>query len=246
MEDIMFADSVCDSAWSEHSHRAWTTLISFALQALALGSLLLLPLLYTEGLPRLALLAPLLVPAPPPSAPPTQRHNPPSMTQSNMMGNRLVAPPQIPAVVTMLTEAVPPAPAFDSSAFSVSHGMGDPNGRGNVMDSVFGSRVVAPPPPPAPHHPPVSRMMEGNLLHRVQPDYPLLARQVRVQGQVVLRAMISREGTIENLQVLSGHPMLVQAAVNAVRQWRYRPYVLNGEPVEVETQVTVNFHLSGG
>jgi protein TonB len=89
-------------------------------------------------------------------------------------------------------------------------------------------------------------MMEGNLLHRVQPDYPTLARQVRVQGQVVLRAIISREGTIENLQVLSGHPMLVQAAVNAVRQWRYRPYVLNGEPVEVETQVTVNFVLSGG
>ena len=89
-------------------------------------------------------------------------------------------------------------------------------------------------------------MMEGNLVHRVQPDYPSLARQVRVQGQVVLRAMISREGAIEKLQVLSGHPMLMQAAVDAVRQWRYRPYVLNGEPVEVETQVTVNFVLSGG
>jgi protein TonB len=89
-------------------------------------------------------------------------------------------------------------------------------------------------------------MMEGNLILRVQPAYPLLARQVRVQGLVVLRAVISREGTIENLQVLSGHPMLVQAAVDAVRQWRYRPYVLNGEPVEVETEVKVNFILSGG
>ncbi len=69
---------------------------------------------------------------------------------------------------------------------------------------------------------------------------------MRVQGQVVLRAMISREGTIENLQVLSGHPMLVRAAVDAVRQWRYRPYLLNGEPVEVETEVRVNFILSGG
>ena len=54
-----------------------------------------------------------------------------------------------------------------------------------------------------------------------------------------------REGTIENLQVVSGHPLLVRAAIEAVRQWRYRPYVLNGEPVEVETQVTVNFVLSG-
>lgn len=89
-------------------------------------------------------------------------------------------------------------------------------------------------------------MMEGNLILRVQPDYPSLARQVRVQGQVVLRAIISREGTIEKLHVLSGHPMLVQAAVDAVRQWRYRPYVLNGEPVEVETEVKVNFVLSGG
>ena len=89
-------------------------------------------------------------------------------------------------------------------------------------------------------------MMEGNLIFRVQPDYPSLARQVRVQGQVVLRAVISREGTIENLQVLSGHPMLVRAAVDAVRQWKYRPYLLNGEPVEVETEVKVNFILSGG
>ena len=89
-------------------------------------------------------------------------------------------------------------------------------------------------------------MMEGNLIFRVQPDYPSLARQVRVQGQVILRAVISREGAIENLQVLSGHPMLVRAAVEAVRQWKYRPYLLNGEPVEVETEVKVNFILSGG
>jgi protein TonB len=83
-------------------------------------------------------------------------------------------------------------------------------------------------------------------VHKVQPDYPPLARQARIQGAVVLQAVISRDGAIENLQVLSGHPMLVQAAVQAVRQWRYRPYVLNGEPVEVETQVTVNFVLGGG
>ena len=81
---------------------------------------------------------------------------------------------------------------------------------------------------------------------RVQPLYPPLARQARIQGQVVIRAVISRNGMIENLQVLSGHPMLVQAAIDAVKQWRYRPYFLNGEPVEVETQVTVNFLLSGG
>jgi periplasmic protein TonB len=243
----MFAYFSPDSEWSNHSHRGWTTLISFALQALAVGCLLLLPLFYTEGLPRLAMLAPLLAPAPPPTAPLVPpRPNLPSDAQSNLMRDRLMSPPQIPPTVAMLAETTPPPPMIDPSAAGVRHGIGDPNGRGTAVDSVPGSDLVLPPPPPAVHHPPVSHMMEGNLVYRVQPDYPALARQVRIQGQVVLRAMISREGAIENLQVLSGHPMLVQAAVDAVRQWRYRPYVLNGEAVEVETQVTVNFVLSGG
>ena len=89
-------------------------------------------------------------------------------------------------------------------------------------------------------------MMEGNLIHRVQPDYPLPARSARIQGEVVLAAIIGKDGSIQNLHVLKGHPMLVKAALDAVQQWRYRPYVLNGDPVEVETQVTVNFVLSGG
>ena len=89
-------------------------------------------------------------------------------------------------------------------------------------------------------------MMEGNLVYKVQPVYPPLARAARIQGTVMLRAIISRTGTIENLQVISGHPLLVRAATDAVLQWRYRPYVLNGDPVEVETQVTVNFSLPGG
>jgi periplasmic protein TonB len=240
----MFADFLPDSEWSNHSHRGWTSLISFALQAVAVGCLLLLPLFYTEGLPRLAMLAPLLAPAPPPAVPPTPRPNLPASPQSNLMGSSLISPPRIPTTVTMLTETTPPPP-MDPLAAGVSHCFGTPNGRGAVLDSVLGPDLVLPPPPPV-RRPPVSRMMEGNLVRRVQPDYPPLARQVRVQGKVVLRAMISREGAIENLQVLSGHPMLVQAAVEAVRQWRYRPYLLNGEPVEVETQVTVNFVLSGG
>ena len=83
------------------------------------------------------------------------------------------------------------------------------------------------------------------MIYRVQPVYPLLARQARIQGAVELRAIISKSGTIENLAVVRGYPMLVPAAINAVRQWRYRPYLLNGEPIEVETEITVNFVLSG-
>lgn len=244
----MFADPLSDADWSNHSHRGWTTLISFTLQALAVGCLLLLPLFYTEGLPRLALLAPLLTPAPPPAAAPAPPHSAAtSPAQSNLMGAMLISPREIPPTVNMLTETTPPPPMIDPSAVGVRHGTGDPNSRGNVLDSILGSNQILPPPPPAVgHRPPTSHMMEGNLVHRVQPEYPALARQARVQGQVVLQAIISRDGAIENLQVLRGHPMLVQAAIDAVRQWRYRPYVLNGEPVEVETQVTVNFILGGG
>ena len=103
------------------------------------------------------------------------------------------------------------------------------------------------PAPPRPVVQPtrVSHMMEGNLVRRVQPDYPALARNARIQGQVLLSAVISKDGAIQNLQVLAGHPMLVRAAVDAVRQWRYRPYILNNEPVEVETRIAVNFSLSG-
>jgi protein TonB len=79
----------------------------------------------------------------------------------------------------------------------------------------------------------------------VLPTYPSLARAARIEGTVVLQAIISKQGTIENLKVVSGHPMLVQAAIDAVREWRYRPYILNNEPVEVETQITVNFSLAG-
>ena len=92
---------------------------------------------------------------------------------------------------------------------------------------------------------PVSHWAEGNLVYRVQPNYPLLARQARIQGTVQLRAIISRMGTIENLTVLRGHSMLVPSAVEAVKQWRYRPYLLNGDPIEVETDITVNFTLTG-
>jgi len=88
-------------------------------------------------------------------------------------------------------------------------------------------------------------MLEGSLIRRVQPVYPPLARSARIQGPVILVALISKAGAMEKVHALSGHPILVPAAIEAVRQWQYRPYILNGEPVEVETQITVNFLLSG-
>ena len=160
-------------SWSNHSHRGWTTLISFALQTLALSAACFccpcsIPKDYRDWrcwrrcsrLPRHRL------------PPLPRRPNSPAAPRSNLMGDRLMSPAQIPPTVTMLTETTPPPPMVDPSAAGIRHGIGDPSGRGTVVDSVLGSDLVLPPPPPAVHHPPVSRMMEGNLIYRVQPDYP--------------------------------------------------------------------------
>jgi protein TonB len=85
---------------------------------------------------------------------------------------------------------------------------------------------------------------QGLLVHKVTPEYPPIAKQARMQGSVVLRAVIGKDGKVENVQTESGSPLLASAAMHAVKQWRYKPYVLNGSPVEVETTVTVNFQLA--
>jgi|GEM_PF-3115401 len=86
---------------------------------------------------------------------------------------------------------------------------------------------------------------QGLLIYKVAPTYPPVAREARVQGTVVLQAVIGKDGTIQDLSVISGHPMLIPAAMDAVKQWRYKPYVLNGEPVLVQTTINVNFELNG-
>ena len=118
---------------------------------------------------------------------------------------------------------------------------------GGVIGGIISSTPVAVPKVATPTRVRVSQgVTQGLLIRKVQPNYPPLARQARIQGSVLLQAEISKEGSIENLHLISGHPMLAPAAIEAVKQWKYKPYILNGEPVEVETQITVNFTLSGG
>jgi periplasmic protein TonB len=240
----MFAE-YCDSTLSQHSHRGWTTLASFSLQALIVGVLLATPLLYNHALPRLTFRPPMLMPPAPPPAAPVGSHvsTPVPATSSNhLTAIVLTTPSRIATGIAAGPDAPPPV---DAGALGFGRRDGTPGGTGSVLNGILYPSAVGPPPqpPPVARAPRPSRMMEGNLIHRVQPEYPVLARQARIQGAVVLRAVISREGNIENLQVVSGHPMLAPAALEAVRQWRYRPYSLNGEAVEVETQVTVNFVL---
>jgi protein TonB len=157
----------------------------------------------------------------------------------------IVAPTVIPPHVQAINDLRSKDASSDPSAPDLPIGPAT-RGTGNVPDS-FGNYSVAVPPRPVQVKPLlVSHLSEANLLHEVKPVYPPLARQARIQGAVELRAIISKSGTIENLVVVRGHPMLSAAAIEAVRQWRYRPYVLNGEPIEVETEITVNFLLSGG
>lgn len=242
----MFADSLLENHWTNHGRRGWTTLASFALQAFAIAILLMLPLIYTEGLPNLHLVS-MSAPLPPPGPPPIERlHSGTRPAGSNLFRGIVVAPPTIPmGVKPVIDDSTPNEEA--PCTICVPGGVG-PMSNANAIPGGLGTTATVVPPPPKPVAPPprVSHMMEGNLIYKVQPVYPPLARQARIQGSVLLRAIISRSGMIEDLSVISGHPMLVGAAIEAVRQWRYRPYILNEEPVEVETRVTVNFSLSGG
>jgi periplasmic protein TonB len=244
----VFADSLLDSRWADRSRRGWTTAASFGLQAIALCGFLLLPLLYTQGLPQLQLMAALIAPAPPP-APMAPGHvrSAHEATSNVSADGKVIAPRSVPREILPVDEPSAPPP-LDFAGVGVPGGTGDPTAPNGLLHSMgSGRNVIVPSPPAAIAHPVrVSRMMEGNLIHRVQPQYPTLARQARVQGVVVLRAVITCEGKIANIQVVSGPPLLVQSAMDAVLQWSYRPYCLNNEPVEVETQVTVNFTLGGG
>ena len=238
----MFSDYLRHDPWANRSHRGWTALVSFAAQALAVAALLALPLFYTQALPRLSLLGSVIAPAPPPA--PGVAGAAHTRAVTSVAGHLLLPPRYMP---TLSASNGPDVPYAELPAGPGVLGViGDQPGAGTVLDAIGTGISPRIPIAPSIRPPRVSHVMEGNLVHRVQPDYPALAKQARIQGIVVLRAVIDREGVIQNLQVISGHPLLVQAALNAVRQWRYRPFYLNDQPVEVETQVTVNFSLSGG
>jgi periplasmic protein TonB len=235
-----------NSSRNERSRRGLTTLTSFGLQVLAVGTLLVLPLLRPMGLPLFHQLStPLSLGQPlgePPAVRPHAGAN--AASRSNSPDITLRMPTQIPAEIPVSEDGPPQVTGF-GPATAGDAVMGDRHGIPNLFgsDSRPVVPVAAPPAVIAPVH--ISHISEGNLVHKILPAYPPLARSARIQGQVVLQAMISKQGSIENLRVLAGHPMLVPAAIEAVRQWRYRPYVLNNEPVEVETQITVNFSLAG-
>ncbi|HMC31677.1 MAG TPA: energy transducer TonB [Candidatus Angelobacter sp.] len=239
----MFEDSLIESAGRIHTKRGWTTVVSVGFQAVAIGVMILIPLIYTEALPSQMMTTFLVAPPPPPPPPPPAAMVKVTKIETEMENGALRTPTKIPEKVKMVKEEE--APPSTGMMGGVQGGV--PGGAlSGVIGGIIGSTANLP-KVAAPQRIRVSGgVTAGNLLRRVEPVYPPLAKTARIQGQVILHAVISKSGSIENLQVMSGHPMLVQSALDAVRQWKYKPYILNGEPVEVDTTVTVNYNLSGG
>jgi protein TonB len=246
----MFEDSLIESGGRLTTKRGRWTFFSFILEAVLVGVLVLIPLLFTEALPKTQLMTFLVAPPPPPPPPPPPAAAPVKIVkqvQTDIINGQLRTPTKIPEKVQMIKEEDAPPPVMSAGVVGGVPG-GIPGGQmGGVIGGIISSTPVAVPKVATPQRVRVSQgVTQGLLIRKISPNYPPLARQARIQGQVLLRAQISKTGDIENLQLISGHPMLAPAAIEAVKQWKYKPYILNGEPVEVDTEILVNFSLSGG
>lgn len=245
----MFDDLVISSAHPTHTHKTWTVAVSAIVQVGIILVFILIPLLVTEALPKEMVATWITAPAPPPPPPP-----PPPKVQvvrqkivPLIQQGKLTAPTVIPKKVNIIKEEQPPP---DVGAVGVVGGVpgGMPGGSaGGVLGGIIGGTAGGPPPPPkAPERIRVGgNVQQANLIHQVMPVYPEIAKTAHIQGTVILHAIISKDGSVQELQYISGPPLLMRSAMDAVRQWRYRPTLLNGEAVQVDTTISVVFTLGG-
>jgi len=245
----MFEDSLLESGGRLKTKRGRTTTFAIILEIALIGIMVLMPLIFTEALPKQQLMTFLVAPPPPPPPPPPAAApvHVQKQIQTDIVNGALRTPTKIPQKVQMIKEdEAPPAMASAGVVGGVPGGI--PGGQmGGVIGGIISSTPVAVPKVATPQRVRVSQgVVSGLKVRDVKPVYPPLARQARIQGTVVLHAVISKDGSIEGLTLVSGHPMLAPAAIDAVKQWKYKPYLLNGEPVEVDTEVQVNFTLAGG
>jgi len=239
---------------SERTQKPWTVVVSFIGQMMAVGLAVLAPLVSTHALPhRLSWVS---LPEPPralPHRPAQAAAKPANIVPPQITAKGLVLPAAIPQKAAIIQD--PDFVPATGSGVGVPGGFGDANGSGNgVIDGLLASGSAQPPPPmpdvkqAAPLAPPRRIRLggvveQGKLISGPRPAYPVLARAARIEGTVRLEAVISRDGTVLNLKVVSGHPLLIPAALAAVAQWVFRPTALNGEPVEVATEIEVHFTL---
>lgn len=225
--------------------KRYTVVVSLLLQVTTLAMAIVLPLIYTQVLPQAHLRSVFAAPTPPPPALPKA---PPTLARP------AVSPRPFLQIIPTNSYYAPLArhPGM-TSAPPPDLVIGAPVGTDSTLIGAPAEVQIKPPDPPrAPiARQPVNKPLHmasdieaSQLIRKVQPAYPVIAKETRVQGVVEFTAVISKTGTIENLQLIRGHPLLVTAARDAILQWRYKPTLLNGEPVEVITNIVVNFTLN--
>jgi protein TonB len=240
------------------TNKTWTVLLSFGIQIVLLGVLVVLPLIFFDVLPAAQLSSLLVAPPPPPPPPPPAPPSPPKVVKvipRQFDAGKLMQPKVIPKEIKQIQEDEAPPSAGVGVAGGVAGGV--PGGvAGGVLGGILGSvPSAAPPPPPPPPEkkaPPKpsgpiqvgGRVQAAMLLVHPDPVYPQIAKSARISGHVILAAIIDESGHITELKVVSGPALLQSAAVQAVKQWVYKPTLLNGEPVKVSTTIDVNFTLS--
>jgi periplasmic protein TonB len=234
-------DSDADANGRARRLRGKALVASLVLEAVVLAGIVLWPLVTLGVLPPQLM----ITPVPPFRGVQDSRPTPPhqvhrrNMPQASRMVDLVQQPPKIPRRIASNPDPEPPGIL----------GQADRPGLPNSGDSIIGGNENGPAVEvmrPAPESKPQkisSGVMDASLIRRVQPEYPKLATLMRLSGTVVLRATIGKDGEVREAEVVSGNPILAQAAMKAVKEWRYRPTLLSGEPVEVETEITVNFIL---
>jgi protein TonB len=221
------------------TQKPWSVLLSAIVQSLILGVLILIPLIYTQALPKAMMTTFLVAPAPPPPPPPPQALVKQVKLLKVVDVPKMVAPTVIPKAVETVKDEAPVVNSANGDE-------GVAGGTGNVLGGIIGNGPSAPPPPKesTPDRIRVGGNVEAaSLVNKVPPGYPPIAKTAHVSGTVVLHAIISKDGSIKELQFVSGPPLLMTAALDAVKQWRYRATMLNGQPVEVDTTIAVVFSL---
>jgi protein TonB len=240
--------------------RVWTTAMGFTGQAVLIGCALLAPLISPQTLGRAFLVTALVAPgAPPPPLPPGPRVEPrPHGVTGPISTHALIAPVNIPPVAGIFIDSPPETGGSGPGEPDGVVGSFDGGGRGGSSNFIREITRVMPvfhpteltnrepvttvTPPVKPPRITVVRL--ATPIYKVEPIYPPLAKQARVSGTVELLGVLGIDGRIHELKVLRGHPLLVGAALDAVRQWLFEPTLLNGQAVEVAAPITVNFILN--
>ena len=251
----MLEDSLFESQDRGKKRNPMTVVLSVTAHLATVALLVLIPLIQTQALPIPPMDPSLFLPRierPRGIEAYTVRPIARRLSEAKPEGSAFTAPSAIPNEVGREVKAPTssdlPALPFGETGNNLPllTNFGKDDSPSGPVPAVFPPSLPAPPPPPIVKTERIrqhSSVQSANLIYQVKPAYPPIARQTRTQGVVVLEAIIDRDGSIQSLRVISGHPLLTQAALDAVKQWKYRPTLLNGEPIEVITTVTVNFTL---